>query len=65
MGSRHPTIGTVGLTEPEARKKYGDDAVKICEWFRAMSSLYKYAEKPFILRVNEQTSLHSARCTFR
>ncbi|KAJ8093053.1 Glutathione reductase [Marasmius tenuissimus] len=25
----HPTIGTVGLTEPEARKKYGDDAVKI------------------------------------
>jgi len=24
----HPTIGTVGLTEPEARKKYGD-AVKI------------------------------------
>jgi hypothetical protein len=28
---RHPTIGTVGLTEPEARKKYGDDAVKVCE----------------------------------
>jgi len=27
--SRHPTIGTVGLTEPEAREKYGD-AVKIC-----------------------------------
>lgn len=27
--SRHPTIGTVGLTEAEARKKYGD-AVKIC-----------------------------------
>jgi glutathione reductase (NADPH) len=26
----HPTIGTVGLTEPEARKKYGD-AVKICK----------------------------------
>ncbi|EIW85480.1 glutathione reductase [Coniophora puteana RWD-64-598 SS2] len=25
----HPTIGTVGLTEPEARKKYGDDKVKI------------------------------------
>ncbi|KAG9225937.1 hypothetical protein CCMSSC00406_0006441 [Pleurotus cornucopiae] len=25
----HPTIGTVGLTEPEARKKYGDDQVKI------------------------------------
>ncbi|KAF8881961.1 glutathione reductase [Gymnopilus junonius] len=25
----HPPIGTVGLTEPEARKKYGDDAIKI------------------------------------
>lgn len=25
----HPTIGTVGLTEPEAREKYGSD-VKIC-----------------------------------
>ncbi|KAF9265806.1 glutathione reductase [Marasmius fiardii PR-910] len=25
----HPPIGTVGLTEPEARKQYGDDAVKI------------------------------------
>ena len=25
----HPPIGTVGLTEPQAREKYGD-AVKIC-----------------------------------
>ncbi|PPR00052.1 hypothetical protein CVT24_009008 [Panaeolus cyanescens] len=25
----HPPIGTVGLTEPQARKKYGDDAIKI------------------------------------
>jgi glutathione reductase (NADPH) len=25
----HPEVGSVGLTEPEARKKYGDDAVKI------------------------------------
>jgi glutathione reductase (NADPH) len=25
----HPTIGTVGLTEPEALKKYGADGVKI------------------------------------
>ena len=31
---RHPTIGTVGLTEPEARKQYGD-AVKVCESPRA------------------------------
>ncbi|KAG5221267.1 Glutathione reductase [Salix suchowensis] len=26
--TRHPTIGTVGLTEPEARTKYGDDQHK-------------------------------------
>ncbi|TFK34837.1 glutathione reductase [Crucibulum laeve] len=33
----HPTIGTVGLTEPEARKKYGDDAIKIYKSsFRAL-----------------------------
>ncbi|KAF2801115.1 glutathione reductase-like protein [Melanomma pulvis-pyrius CBS 109.77] len=25
----HPEIGSIGLTEPEARKKYGDDKVKI------------------------------------
>jgi glutathione reductase (NADPH) len=25
----HPTIGTVGLTEPQARAKYGDDQIKI------------------------------------
>jgi len=32
----HPTIGTVGLTEPEARKKYGD-AVKVYKSsFRAL-----------------------------
>jgi hypothetical protein len=28
--SSHPPIGTVGLTEPEARQKYGNDAIKIC-----------------------------------
>ncbi|THH05714.1 hypothetical protein EW146_g9827, partial [Bondarzewia mesenterica] len=33
----HPTIGTVGLTEPQARKKFGDDAVKIYKSsFRAL-----------------------------
>ena len=26
---RHPPIGSVGMTEPEARKKYGDDKIKI------------------------------------
>ncbi|KAK9459213.1 uncharacterized protein V1516DRAFT_568045 [Lipomyces oligophaga] len=25
----HPEAGTVGLTEPEARKKYGDDEIKV------------------------------------
>lgn len=25
----HPAIGTVGLTEPEARERYGDDKVKV------------------------------------
>lgn len=29
----HPTVGTTGLTEPQARAKYGDDAVKICGEF--------------------------------
>ncbi|KAF8321548.1 glutathione-disulfide reductase [Clavulina sp. PMI_390] len=33
----HPPIGTVGLTEAEARKKYGDDAIKIYKSnFRAL-----------------------------
>ncbi|KAF9009473.1 glutathione reductase [Cyathus striatus] len=33
----HPTIGTVGLTEPEARKKYGDGQIKIYKSsFRAL-----------------------------
>lgn len=27
---RHPPIGTVGLTEPEAIEKYGKDNIKIC-----------------------------------
>ncbi|KAJ4491783.1 glutathione-disulfide reductase [Lentinula lateritia] len=33
----HPTIGTVGLTEPQARQKYGDDQIKIYKSsFRAL-----------------------------
>ncbi|KAI5118422.1 hypothetical protein M0805_005506 [Coniferiporia weirii] len=33
----HPPIGTVGLTEPEAREKYGDDQIKIYKSsFRAL-----------------------------
>ena len=35
--ARHPTIGTVGLTEPEARKKYGDANIKVYKSsFRAL-----------------------------
>ncbi|EAU88178.1 glutathione-disulfide reductase [Coprinopsis cinerea okayama7 len=34
----HPPIGTVGLTEPQARKKYGDDAIKIYK--TSFKSLY-------------------------
>jgi hypothetical protein len=30
FSSSHPPIGTVGLTEPQARQKYGNDAIKIC-----------------------------------
>ncbi|KAI7518025.1 Glutathione, partial [Hortaea werneckii] len=25
----HPVVGSIGLTEPEARQKYGDDQIKI------------------------------------
>lgn len=33
----HPEVGSVGLTEPDARKKYGDDQVKIYKTaFKAM-----------------------------
>lgn len=34
----HPTIGSVGLSEPDARKKYGDDKIKVYTTrFRDMS----------------------------
>lgn len=36
----HPPIGTVGLTEPEARKKYGDDQIKICKWWIVHCELF-------------------------
>lgn len=34
----HPPIGTVGLTEPEAREQYGDDAVKVYQ--SAFTAMY-------------------------
>lgn len=27
--SSHPTIGSIGLTEPEAKEKYGEDGIKV------------------------------------
>ena len=29
----HPPIGTVGLTEKQAREKHGDEAVKVGRWY--------------------------------
>jgi len=34
----HPPIGTVGLSEPEARAKFGDDAVKVYQ--SAFTAMY-------------------------
>lgn len=34
----HPTVGTVGLTEPEAKKKYGEENIKICEWLSLLET---------------------------
>ncbi|KAF5373115.1 hypothetical protein D9758_001526 [Tetrapyrgos nigripes] len=52
----HPTIGTVGLTESEARKKYGDDAVKI----------YKSSFRPLYFSMvseeHKEPSVHKLVC---
>ena len=51
---RHPTIGTVGLTEPEARKKYGDENIKIYKSsFRALyfSMLPEELKEPSVYKV--------------
>ncbi len=51
---RHPTIGTVGLTEPEARKKYGDENIKIYKSsFRALyfSMLPEEHKEPSVYKV--------------
>ena len=43
----HPPIGAVGLTEPEARLQYGDDAVKIYQsGFTAMYSALTQHRQP-------------------
>jgi glutathione reductase (NADPH) len=41
MMRSHPPVGTVGLTEPEARKKYGDEAVKICPFLLFLPSSFR------------------------
>lgn len=38
----HPPIGTVGLTEPAARKKYGDENIKICGFTRKLRTIYSF-----------------------
>jgi len=46
----HPTIGTCGITEPEARKKYGDENITVfTSKFRNMlySPLPEDAHKPY------------------
>lgn len=43
----HPPIGTVGLTEPEARMKYGDDGVKVYQaTFTSMYSAVTQHRQP-------------------
>ncbi|EJF62672.1 glutathione reductase [Dichomitus squalens LYAD-421 SS1] len=50
----HPTIGTVGLTEPEARKKYGDANVKVYKSsFRALyfSMVDEHHKEPTVYKL--------------
>jgi glutathione reductase (NADPH) len=56
---RHPTIGTVGLTERQAREKYGD-AVKICT---KNPPIHFYANFTDHALSHPQTSQRSRRCT--
>ena len=34
----HPEVGTVGLTEPEARQRYGDDQIKV--YYTKFTAMY-------------------------
>lgn len=54
--ARHPPIGTVGLTEPEAYEQYGKE-VKICT-----SSVILRGSR-FLILFHFQTSRRSARST--
>jgi len=44
----HPTIGTIGLTEPQAREKYGTDEIKIykSKFANLFYGIYDTTEKP-------------------
>ena len=53
----HPPIGTIGLTEPQARELYGDGAIKVKK-ARFTPMLYALNESDG-LKVNIQPSLHS------
>ncbi|KAG8968417.1 Glutathione reductase, partial [Tulasnella sp. 427] len=55
----HPTIGTVGLTEPKAREKYGDENIKIYKSsFRALyfSMLEENHKEPSMFKLIVQGS---------
>ncbi|KAF2665407.1 hypothetical protein BT63DRAFT_391602 [Microthyrium microscopicum] len=43
----HPELGSVGLTEPEARKRYGDDAIKVYSsgFVSLLNSMFEQDEK--------------------
>lgn len=58
----HPPLGTVGLTEPQARKKFGDENIKICE-FHSFSSFFTRTFCISLLYI--QTRPISVRCISR
>ncbi|MDU1266435.1 MAG: glutathione-disulfide reductase, partial [Escherichia coli] len=48
----HPPIGTVGLTEPQAREQYGDDQVKVYKSsFTAMYTAVTTHRQPWALKM--------------
>ncbi|THG95022.1 hypothetical protein EW145_g8037, partial [Phellinidium pouzarii] len=53
----HPPIGTVGLTEPEAREKYGDDNIKIYK------SSFRALYFGMVDEEHKEPSVHKLICT--
>lgn len=46
----HPPIGTVGLTEPQARQTFGDENIKICEWSNRFSPFHFCQDLFYVIR---------------